>query len=56
MKISVKKLKPNAELPVLQIVYVGGVGYDVHAFLDTSFILEPGKVFLVPTGLLFAAP
>ncbi|AOP33535.1 deoxyuridine 5'-triphosphate nucleotidohydrolase [Leptospira tipperaryensis] len=54
MKISVKKLKPNAELPGLQTIH--SAGYDVHACLDSNLILEPGKVFLVPTGLSFAIP
>lgn len=54
MKISVKKMKPNAELPSLQTTY--SAGYDVHACLDSNLILEPGKVFLIPTGLSFAIP
>ncbi|XDD51407.1 dUTP diphosphatase [Leptospira sp. WS92.C1] len=54
MKISVKKLKSNAELPVLQTIH--SAGYDVHSCLDQNLILEPGKVILVPTGLSFSIP
>ncbi|ASV11070.1 MULTISPECIES: dUTP diphosphatase [Leptospira] len=54
MKISVQKLKSNAELPVLQTKH--SAGYDVHACLDSNLILEPNKVTLVPTGLSFAIP
>ncbi|EMY79760.1 dUTP diphosphatase [Leptospira weilii serovar Ranarum str. ICFT] len=54
MKISVKKLRPHAELPALQTK--DAAGYDVHACLDSNLILEPGKVVLVPTGLSFAIP
>ncbi|TGK31057.1 dUTP diphosphatase [Leptospira gomenensis] len=54
MKISVKKLKRNAELPALQTAH--SAGYDVHACLDSNLTLEPGKVVLVPTGLAFSIP
>ncbi|MDV6234725.1 dUTP diphosphatase [Leptospira ellisii] len=54
MKIAVKKLKQNAELPLLQTKH--SAGYDVHACLDSDLILEPGKVVLVPTGLAFSIP
>ncbi|AXR62086.1 dUTP diphosphatase [Leptospira mayottensis] len=54
MKISVQKLRSNAELPVLQTKHAAG--YDIHACLDSNLILEPNKVVLVPTGLSFAIP
>lgn len=54
MKISVKKIKSNAELPVLQTTH--SAGYDVRACLESNLTLEPGKVTLIPTGLSFAIP
>ncbi|PJZ53523.1 dUTP diphosphatase [Leptospira adleri] len=54
MKISVKKIKSKAEIPVLQTTH--SAGYDVHACLESNLTLEPGKVVLIPTGLSFAIP
>ncbi|EMJ92418.1 deoxyuridine 5'-triphosphate nucleotidohydrolase [Leptospira kirschneri serovar Pomona] len=54
MKIFIQKLRPNAELPLLQTKQAAG--YDIHACLDSELVLEPSKVVLVPTGLSFAIP
>jgi dUTP pyrophosphatase len=34
----------------------GSAGYDVHAFIQKEMILEPGRVYMVPTGLNMQMP
>jgi len=48
------KLKPGATLPTYQTE--GAAGMDLHALLDTPFLLAPGKRFYVPTGVFIAIP
>ncbi len=51
LPVSIKK---GGKLP--QYFSTEAAGADVYACLDESFVLLPGKVILVPTGLRFAIP
>ncbi|SHE67112.1 deoxyuridine 5'-triphosphate nucleotidohydrolase [Seinonella peptonophila] len=51
MKIKVRKLHPNAQLPARQTI--GSAGFDLSAAIDELMVIKPGETRLVPTGLAF---
>jgi dUTP pyrophosphatase len=54
VKVLVKKLNPNVQLPIYKTK--GASGMDLMAFIEKTISLEPGKSCLVPTGLSVAFP
>lgn len=54
MQIIIKKLRPNATMPVYQTEYAAAM--DVHACLDEPMTLQPLERAMVPTGLAFELP
>lgn len=54
MNISVKKLRPNAQLPTYGSAGAGGA--DLYACLDGEISIAPGETAFVPTGLAMAIP
>ena len=54
MKIQVKKLKENANLPTRGSAYAAG--YDLYACVDEPVIIEAGETVNIGTGLSIAVP
>ena len=54
MQIIIKKLRPNATMPVYQTEHAAAM--DVHACLDEPMTLQPLERAMVPTGLAFELP
>ena len=52
VKVLIKKLNPNVELPIYKTS--GASGMDLMAFIEKPIELKPGKSCLVPTGLSVA--
>ena len=49
MKIKIKKMREGAILPEYQSA--GAAGFDIHACIDETVILQPGGVVSFPTGI-----
>ena len=54
MKIQIKKLKENAQLPTRGSAYAAG--YDLYACLDEAITIASGETVKVGTGLSIAVP
>lgn len=54
MKVKIQKLDERAQLPQYQTDEAAGA--DLHACLDTSVVIEPGAVELVPAGIALEIP
>ena len=54
MNVKVKRLRPNAALPVYGSA--NAAGDDLTACLEENLIIRPGETALVPTGLALAIP
>lgn len=54
MEINIKKLNPNAVLPVYQTEQAAAM--DVQACLDAPMTLQPLQRAMIPTGLAFEIP
>lgn len=54
MEIKVKKLHPQAVLPVYMTEHAAGM--DLCAVLEDAVVLAPGERMLLPTGLAMAIP
>ena len=54
MKIQIKKLKENAQLPTRGSAYAAG--YDLYACLDEAITITAGETVKVGTGLSIAVP
>ena len=54
VKVLIKKLSPAVQLPTYKTN--GASGMDLMAFIEKPINLEPGKSYLVPTGLSVAFP
>ena len=54
MKIQIKKLKENAQLPTRGSAYAAG--YDLYAGLDEAITIAAGETVKVGTGLSIAVP
>ena len=52
--ICVKRLRPNASLPVYGSVEAAGA--DLHACLDEDVVIQPGESAFIPTGLAMEIP
>ena len=52
--INVKKLNPNAILPVYSSEYAAGA--DLHACMDSAVTIAPGETYLVKTGIAMEVP
>ena len=52
--VFVKKLHPMAKLPVYGSVEAAGA--DLHACLDQSVTIQPGEMYLIPTGIALEVP
>ena len=52
VKVLIKKLNPNVELPIYKTV--GASGMDLMAFIEKPIKLAPKKSCLVPTGISIA--
>jgi dUTP pyrophosphatase len=54
MEVAIKKLRPDALLPVYQTA--GSAAADLSACLDGPLTLPPGERAVIPTGLALAVP
>lgn len=54
MEVKVKKLHPNAQLPVYGSVEAAGA--DLHACLDAPVTIAPGETAWIPTGIALEVP
>jgi dUTP pyrophosphatase len=54
MKMKIKRLHPQAVLPVYQTALAAG--FDFHVVLDQAITLKPGEVRALPTGLAVEIP
>ena len=54
MKIQIKKLKENAQLPTRGSAYAAG--YDLYACIDEAITIEAGETVKIGTGLSIAVP
>lgn len=54
MKISIKKLKPNALLP--QFATAHAAGMDISACIDAPVTLQPHERAVIPAGFAIALP
>jgi dUTP pyrophosphatase len=54
MKISIKKLKPNALLP--QFATAHAAGMDISACIDEPITLQPHERAVIPAGFAIALP
>ena len=52
VRVLIKKLNPNVELPVYKTN--GASGMDLMAFIEGSISIAPNSSYLVPTGLYMA--
>lgn len=54
MKISIKKLKPNAVLPSFATTHAAGM--DISACIDEPITLQPHERAVIPAGFAIALP
>lgn len=54
MRVSITKLRPNAQLPEYQTMHSAGM--DLHASIEKPMTLKPGERAAVPTGIAIALP
>ena len=52
--VSVKKLRPNAQLPTYGSAYAAGA--DLYACLDAPIVIQPHTTQFIPTGLAMELP
>ena len=52
--VPVKKLRPDAQLPVYGSAYAAGA--DLRACMDAPITIDPGQTAMVPTGLAMEIP
>ena len=52
--VPVKKLRPDAQLPVYGSAYAAGA--DLRACMDAPITIDPGQTAMVPTGLTMEIP
>ncbi len=53
-QVNVKKLNPTAKLPTYGSEYAAGA--DLYACLDSEITINPGKTYLVKTGIAMEIP
>ena len=54
MNIRIKKLRPNAQLPVYSSA--GAAGADLRACIDGPVTIQPGETVMIPLGLAIEIP
>lgn len=54
MELKIKKLKENAKLPTRGTK--DSAGMDLYACIEEEFVLNPGELIIVPTGIAVALP
>ncbi|MCH5297602.1 MAG: dUTP diphosphatase [Ruminococcus sp.] len=54
MELKIKKLKPNAKIPMRATN--GSAGMDLYACIDSPITLAPGELAVVPTGIAIELP
>ena len=52
----IKRLEGNTDSPLPTYQSEHAAGMDVHAFLSGNVTIQPGKIFIVPTGFAIAVP
>lgn len=56
VKIKLKRLSHGSALPLPQQMTAGSSGFDIHAAVETDFVLAPGCFHAVPTGFCYEIP
>lgn len=56
INVSIKRIRPGAEIPLPCYMTSHSAGMDIYADLDVETILHPGCRLLVPTGIAIALP
>lgn len=54
MELKIKKLKPNAKIPMRATN--GSAGMDLYACIDSPITIAPGELVIVPTGIAIELP
>lgn len=54
MELKIKKLKPNAKIPMRATN--GSAGMDLYACIENPITLSPGELVVVPTGIAIELP
>src|SRR3979490_2655467 len=56
IRIQIKRLDGNSDLPLPQYLSEGAVGLDIHAAINDPVAVLPGEVASIPCGLVMALP
>jgi dUTP pyrophosphatase len=56
IRIPIKRLEGNADLPLPRYLSEGAVGLDIHAAIIDPVAILPGEVSSIPCGLAIALP
>ena len=58
LSIKIRRLRPqqDADIPVPRYMTPLSAGMDISAAIETSCILDPGEILMVPTGFAMAIP
>lgn len=56
MKVLIKRLHGNDDLPLPEAMTAGASGFDLRAAVKESVTLQPGERALIPTGIAIAMP
>jgi dUTP pyrophosphatase len=54
--VKVIQLKGNEDLPLPMKMSIGSSGFDLHAAVGETSVIEPGKWKLIPTGIAVSMP
>ncbi|MFH2218263.1 MAG: dUTP diphosphatase [Pseudomonadota bacterium] len=52
------RLRPDldADIPLPRYMTPSAAGMDIHAAIEKDVVLEPGSIFMIPTGFALALP
>jgi len=56
MKVQIKRLPGNDDLPLPEMMTTGASGFDLRAAVKGPVVLHPGERKLIPTGIAIAMP
>jgi dUTP pyrophosphatase len=56
LRVSIKRLTGNTDLPLPTYQSEGAVGMDVHAAINDEVAIKPGEVASIPCGFSIAVP
>lgn len=56
IKIKIRRLENNADLPLPDYETAGSSGMDIRASVKEPILIEPGEIRLIPTGLAVSIP